>query len=72
MENMKEDDMSGKGNNTTELILAFLLGGLVGAGAALLMAPQSGKETREKIREMAKEWEEKAEAWYRDKFKSQG
>ena len=29
------------------------MGGVVGAGIALLLAPQSGRETREKIKEMA-------------------
>lgn len=33
--------------------LAFLLGGVVGAGIALLVAPQSGKETRKKIVDLA-------------------
>lgn len=32
---------------------AFLLGALVGAGIALLLAPRSGKETQEAIRERA-------------------
>ncbi len=35
-------------------------GGLVGAGIALLMAPQSGKETREKIKDLAGDIKEKA------------
>lgn len=35
------------------LILSFLVGGIVGAGVALLTAPQSGRETREKITEIA-------------------
>ncbi len=35
------------------MLLSFLLGGIVGAGLALLLAPQSGDETRKKIREFA-------------------
>lgn len=35
-------------------LLAFLLGAAVGAGVALLLAPQSGEETRKKIGEGAK------------------
>ncbi|MGQ9509425.1 MAG: YtxH domain-containing protein [Thermodesulfobacteriota bacterium] len=31
------------------------MGGLIGAGIALLLAPRSGKETREKIKEFAEE-----------------
>ncbi len=33
------------------VLMAFLLGGIVGAGLALLFAPQSGKRTREDIKE---------------------
>ncbi len=35
------------------MLLSFLLGGIVGAGLALLLAPQSGEETRKKIRDFA-------------------
>ncbi len=42
------------------MVLAFFIGGLVGAGVALLFAPQPGKETRQKIRELAEEAKEKA------------
>jgi gas vesicle protein len=42
------------------VLVSFLLGSLVGAGIALLIAPQSGKETREKIREYAETVKEKA------------
>lgn len=40
-----------KGATAIEVTLAFLLGGVVGAGLALLFAPASGEETRKKIRE---------------------
>lgn len=36
---------------TTNSVLAFLLGGAIGAGLALLYAPTSGEETRKRIRE---------------------
>ncbi len=42
------------------MVLAFFIGGLVGAGVALLFAPQPGKETRQKIRELAEEAKGKA------------
>lgn len=48
------------GFSAGSVLLSFLLGGMVGAGVALLMAPQSGVETRRKIREMADEAKEKA------------
>ncbi len=40
-------------------ILAFMLGGVVGAGIALVFAPRSGKETREHLRGYAKDIEGK-------------
>lgn len=43
------------------IFLSFLLGGLVGAGVALLLAPKSGKETRQQIRGLADEVKDKAE-----------
>lgn len=43
------------------LIFSFFLGGLIGAGVALLLAPKSGRETREKIKELAVEAKGKAE-----------
>ncbi len=45
---MSEDS---KGATAIEVTLAFLLGGVVGAGLALLFAPASGIETRRKLRE---------------------
>ncbi len=48
------------GGNSGSIILAFFIGGLVGAGVALLFAPQPGKETRQKIKELADEAKEKA------------
>jgi gas vesicle protein len=42
-------------SNGTDYVASFLLGGLVGAGVALLFAPQSGRELRgilgDKVRE---------------------
>ncbi|MBA4371634.1 MAG: hypothetical protein C0402_02095 [Thermodesulfovibrio sp.] len=34
---------------------SFLIGGIVGAGLALLLAPQSGRKTRAQIRDMAED-----------------
>jgi gas vesicle protein len=41
-------------------LFAFLIGGLVGAGIALLMAPQSGDETRSMIRDKSQEIKDRA------------
>jgi gas vesicle protein len=41
-----------EGYSSGSVLLAFVLGGMVGAGVALLLAPQSGTETRRKIKEL--------------------
>lgn len=49
------------GYSSGAVVISFLLGGLVGAGAALLLAPKSGKETRQRIAEFAGDARDKAE-----------
>jgi gas vesicle protein len=49
--------------NAGSIILSFFVGGLVGAGVALLLAPRAGKETRERIKGLAEEVKEKAEEY---------
>ncbi|MBP2676095.1 MAG: uncharacterized protein H6Q84_2935 [Deltaproteobacteria bacterium] len=48
------------------ILVAFLAGGLIGAGLALLYAPASGRETREKIGGMAEDLKKKSEQWTGD------
>lgn len=57
---MRHDE---EGCGASSTLLAFLLGGLVGAGVALLLAPKSGRETRLRIRETADDAMEKAEGY---------
>ena len=57
-----------RGYGAGSTLLAFFLGGLVGAGVALLLAPKSGSETRQIIKEYAGEAKEKAKT-YLDKVK---
>ncbi|HSR43351.1 MAG TPA: YtxH domain-containing protein, partial [Longimicrobiales bacterium] len=45
---------------------AFVLGALVGAGVALLFAPQSGEETQEELRSRARELRGAAEERVRE------
>lgn len=52
-----------RGYGTGATLLGFFLGGLVGAGVALLLAPKSGTETRRMIKELAGEAKEKAEGY---------
>jgi gas vesicle protein len=41
-------------DNRTDSLTAFLLGAIVGAGVALLLAPASGEETRRKLGDSAR------------------
>ncbi len=47
--------------NASSILFSFLLGGIVGAGLALLLAPQSGAETRRKITDASGDLREKAD-----------
>jgi gas vesicle protein len=47
-----------KGFSAGTVGLIFLIGGLAGAAAALLLAPQSGRESREQLRRYARRTEE--------------
>lgn len=49
-------------------LLGFLVGGLTGAVTALLLAPQSGEETRNVIREKAIELSDKASSTIEDAY----
>jgi len=51
--------MKDEGFGSGSLLLSFLLGGVVGAGLALLVAPQAGEETRRKIKELADDIKDK-------------
>ena len=54
--------MEEKDYGTGSLVASFFLGGIVGAGIAILLAPQSGRETREKIKEFTETVKEKMAA----------
>ncbi len=47
-------------NEFGNFLAGFIIGGLVGAAAALLLAPQSGEETRAVIKEKSIELKDKA------------
>jgi gas vesicle protein len=40
-------------NNTGTVLISFLIGGIIGAGVALLLAPQTGRKTRKQILDAA-------------------
>jgi len=50
---------AGKGCGTA-IFIAFITGGLIGAGLTLLFAPSSGGETRRKIKDTTLDVKEKA------------
>ena len=58
--------MSDERCSTGGILVAFLAGGLIGAGLALLYAPASGRETREKLGGMAEDLKKKSEQWSGD------
>jgi hypothetical protein len=49
---MKEE---GEITNVRSILVPFVVGGLVGAGVALLLAPKAGKELRKDIKDIALE-----------------
>ena len=49
-------------NGGGEFFTGLVIGGLVGAAVALLMAPQSGEETRTQIRDASLELKDRADA----------
>ena len=42
-------------NKTGTVLISFLIGGIIGAGVALLLAPQSGKRTRKQMLDAAED-----------------
>ena len=55
---MSEQDC---GFSAGKVVCSFFIGGLIGAGVALLTAPKTGEETRRMIKELAEDVKEKAE-----------
>ena len=52
---MKESlTMADERGSSSGVLLAFLSGAALGAVAALLLAPQSGRESREQLREIGR------------------
>jgi gas vesicle protein len=58
------------GHSAGSLILSFFIGGLVGAGVALLLAPEPGVESRRKIKELTEDAKKKATE-YAEKVKAE-
>jgi len=56
--------VGGHGYGRLPGFLAFVAGGLVGAGITLLFSPQAGKKTREQLRQASKVTKGRVEALY--------
>ena len=55
------DNFDSRGpSNTGSTLVGFALGAVVGAGLALLLAPDSGKKTRERLASTARKWSKDA------------
>ena len=48
------------------IILSFFVGGLIGAGVALLVAPKTGEETRRMVKDLTEEAKWKIEGHIHD------
>jgi gas vesicle protein len=60
MENYENEDDVHAGSAAMGFVAGMLIGGLAGAGAMLLMAPQSGRRTRVQIRRKGVELRDQA------------
>jgi gas vesicle protein len=54
-----EHEMQNAPRSGMSVVTGLLIGGLIGAGVALLMAPRSGEETRAEIRNKAMEYRDR-------------
>jgi len=55
------DNLHTRGNSSAgTTLVGFALGAVVGAGLALLLAPESGKKTRQRIASTAQRWSKSA------------
>jgi gas vesicle protein len=52
--------MNSSNSSTTTVLLSVLGGAILGAGIALLYAPQSGRRTRQKLRDLSEDAEDYA------------
>jgi gas vesicle protein len=58
--------MANESCNSGGVFVAFLAGGLIGAGLALLYAPVSGSEARAKIGGVVEDLKKRSEGWTTD------
>ena len=66
MENRTRKNAANDFENIGNIFLGILIGGLLGAAAMLLFAPQSGKETRDQIAEKSIELRDQTKDFVND------
>ena len=57
---MTDVSRSDSNSNTGSTLMGFALGAVIGAGVALLLAPDSGKNTRQRLTSTARRWRNSA------------
>lgn len=57
---MSHDDAHDRSNSGATFLIGFIAGSMLGAGLALMFAPQAGDETRREVAERAQRVREKA------------
>lgn len=60
---MSNENNNNQNINSKDFIIGALVGGIVGAASALMMAPKSGKELRSDINEQAGALKDKSSEW---------
>jgi gas vesicle protein len=63
---MEVEQMYERGSGVGMLFLGILAGAVVGGVTALLLAPKSGQETRQMIKDKSMEWRDMAQDRYAD------
>ena len=58
---MNDTSNNGGSSNIGSSLMGFALGAVIGAGLALLLAPESGKKTRQRLASTARDWGKSAE-----------
>ena len=53
---MNDTPQTRETSNTGSILMAFSIGAVLGAGVALLLAPDSGKHTRQRLATTARRW----------------
>ena len=67
-ENQPIEKIASSGHATVAMLIGVIVGGLVGAGALLLLAPQAGKQTRAELQQGVEHLREQTSEKVKDTF----